>query len=117
MGSKEKEEPVEITTGMSSIEVLLALGKPLKVEHVEMEDAILEVWTYNIPRGSRIEMRQTGSRDMPYVDPITGEPRMISEPELTPETTQITERTKIYFDNERVVTWESNFEESRELME
>ena len=111
------QEPIEITVGMSSLDVLLQLGKPSRVKEREVDGALLEVWIYNITRHSHVDMRQTGTREVPYIDPITGQHRMVSEPELMPEITKFIETTEIFFDNERVVTWNQTREVDRNLIE
>lgn len=111
------KEPVEITVGMSSMDVLLQLGEPTKVKEMEVDGALLEVWVYDITRHSRVDMRQTDTIEVPYVHPLTGQHQMIEVPELMPEITKVIETTEIVFDNERVVTWKQTREVDRDLIE
>jgi len=110
-------EPVEIKLGMSSVEVLAELGKPAEVKDLERDGALLEVWVYKYTRQSQVDMKQTGTYDVPYIDPITGRQRMIQEPTLMPEITKVLDTFEIVFANEQVVSWNQKREHSRKLVE
>lgn len=109
--------PVEITVGMSSADVLLRLGEPSRVKEREIDGNLLEVWAYDYTRQNYVELRQTGTREVPYIDPITGQMRMVPEPELMPEITRIIDTIEIFFDQERVVTWDQRRKQSRDLIQ
>ena len=51
------EKLLAVKTGMSRVEVLNLLGKPLSVSKIEGLDAPRETWTYQVAFGKQLSLR------------------------------------------------------------
>lgn len=111
-----RNEPIVLKKGMSAEDVILLLGEPTAKRPMEPLDLNLEVWTYQRKMISSLKMVQTGEKEVPYVNPISGESTVIYEPILNPETTEIHETTELMFGDGHLVAWKRYQESDIEYM-
>jgi hypothetical protein len=105
--------PAELHKGMKPEEVRQALGNPVRVQPLKVPEGKAERWIYT--RGKKTETRRvaTGTMDLPYVDPITGQTRMIPEPVYSDEATTITEELHLFWHNGELVDWKIEYRSDR----
>ncbi|HYD83119.1 MAG TPA: hypothetical protein VEA63_03685, partial [Opitutus sp.] len=64
-----------------------------------------EIWVYARTIEGKPRPMTTGTRDVPYVDPLTGAARTIKEPVYGYEQTTITEETELLMLDGALVQW------------
>lgn len=107
---------IELRKGMATAELISMLGEPGAVDPYPSDPDLVEVWTYERTR-STTEMVSTGVNEVPFVDPITGEQRMILDPIFAPETITKSETIEILVTGETVLAWKVKEKERRYLAE
>ena len=90
---------------MRRSEVANYLGPATEVTPFVNAGAAGEIWIYTnvVPGPSR--QIAAAMQEVPFVDPITGEMRMIQEPVFKNELTTITEITELLFIKDLLVEW------------
>jgi hypothetical protein len=87
--SAEQTKPqVELRKGMTPDEVRLAFGEPTRTQPATVESA--EEWIYVVDRKTEVNQVVIGTHDVPYVDPVTGQTKMVAESTYSEEATSIT---------------------------
>ena len=107
--------PIVITKGMSADELKAALGDPDDISPFKDNEGA-EVWTYR-KIDKTVDMVVTGTKDVPYVDPFTGEQKMLQESVLNPETRTTETETKFLVVFGKVAAWNTNQKSSRHITE
>ncbi len=90
---------------MTPEQVRSLLGNPDSTKPMKAPEGHSEVWTYQLHRSTNVRMVPVGSHDVPYVDPMTGEQRMISEPAYERESVDVVEELRLLWYNDRLVSW------------
>ncbi len=93
--------------GLSAGELKALLGEPKEVRPYVVEGVPSEIWIYErrIPGVTRqVPVRM---QEVPYVDPITGDTRMIQEPVYENERTTIIETTDVLMFSGAVAEWKT----------
>jgi hypothetical protein len=93
--------------GMTPEEVRALLGEPVQVRPVQSPAGKAERWVYRRRGGQVVNLQQTSTQDVPFVDPITGETRTMAEPVYSHVTTTVIEETHLLWVNGRLETWET----------
>lgn len=104
--------------GMSPDEVVALLGEPKERKPFQSAQAkSAELWIY-FGNVVRVEERQaqTGTRDVPYVEPISGVQRTIQEPVYSVETITIVQTLYLALLDGKLVEWKSGEEARRSLL-
>lgn len=101
-----KDSPVE--------DLVALLGEPQSIEDYPADPQRVKIWIYQKEK-SRTDMVAFETEEIPYVDPITGEERMIEEPLYKPQTKTSIQIIKVYVIDGKVVGWKIDNEEKRDL--
>ena len=109
--SSVKKKPTEIVRGMTQEEILAILGEPEKKEVATTEDVTRENWHYTFIVRRGVDMVQTDTRMVPYIDPLSGEMREIPEAILSPQSTVIKQSIQLLFEGGLVISWKSQITE------
>ena len=91
--------------GMRRSEVANYLGPAAEVKPFVTAGAEGEIWTYTTVAPGPSRQVAATMRDVEFVDPITGEMRMIQEPVFKNELTTITDVTELLFIKDLLVEW------------
>lgn len=84
-----------IAIGMSADTVRALIGAPQKIKRLKQKHATAEVWFYRFSKPAGCRQVATGTREVPYVDPISGTAKMILEPVYGLEQTSVEETTEL----------------------
>lgn len=84
-------EGIPLQLGLRRQQIKELLGQPTAVRPMEAGDGKSEVWVYNRTGKQRVRETVATMSDVPWVDPITGEMRMLKEPVIS----YITETYKV----------------------
>jgi hypothetical protein len=98
---------------MTPAEVRAVWGEPAEVTPVASPDGSSERWLYRQPPRNVVEQKVTGTREVQYVDPITGAERMIPEPVYSNVTTTIVEEIHLLWFNGKLIKWTRQRHENR----
>ena len=82
-GAYPKPVPIKdvpITTGMTPAQIEQVLGKPAEIRPMHAGEHDAEVWIYLRQGDPVVRQVTTGMREVPYVDPLTGVQKTLSEP-------------------------------------
>ncbi len=90
-----KPARTELLIGMPAAQVRELIGAPRRVKTIKREGVAAEVWFYSYRAPAGIRQVVTGTRDIPYVDPITGVMRSIPEPIYSQERLYLEETTEL----------------------
>ena len=69
-----------IEQGMPDSRIRELLGAPDSVKDVSREGVRGEIWTYRVSMVESASQTPTGTQDVPYVDPFSGQEKMLKEP-------------------------------------
>ena len=72
-----------------------------------------EVWIYRRTAVVGVDLVPTGTEDVPYVDPLSGQTRMIQNPVYNQETRTVEEELQLLLYEGRLVSWKRGFREKR----
>lgn len=92
---------------MSQEEVRALLGEPAQIRPLQSPAGNAERWIYRRPREQAVNLQQTSTQAVPYVDPITGEMRTISEPVYSQVTTTVIEETHLLWIKGELEMWQT----------
>ncbi len=84
-----------IAIGMSADAVRALIGAPQKIKRLKPERATAEIWLYRFSKPAGCRQVATGSRQVPYVDPVSGTAKMLMEPVYGLEQTSLEETTEL----------------------
>lgn len=98
-------EGVPLRLGLRRAEIRELLGRPSAVRPMESGDGKAEVWVYDRPVQTSVRAVSTGMRDEPWVDPITGEMRMLKVPILEYETESRHVELRLLMFHGRLINW------------
>ncbi|EDY82097.1 hypothetical protein VDG1235_1717 [Verrucomicrobiia bacterium DG1235] len=105
---------LDIAKGSSTEDLIALLGEPKTIKAYEGDPENVTIWIYETEK-SQTDMVAYETQEIPYIDPITGEERMIEEPLYKAETKTRTQITQVYVVDEKVIGWKVDFEEKRQL--
>jgi hypothetical protein len=91
--------------GMKPDEVRALLGEPRDVSQRTGSAGPEETWSYRRRLREYTNQKVTGTSEFPYVDPITGQTRMILEPIYTLYTVTEYEELTLQWRNGELVEW------------
>ena len=80
---------------MSAETVRALIGAPQKIKRLKQERATAEVWYYRFRRPAGCTPVATSTRQVPYVDPVSGTAKMLDEPGYGLERTYLEETTEL----------------------
>ena len=86
----------QLRIGMPKARIEELLGRPDEVQKVDSGGSDIETWIYHRPLPARVETMAASMEKVPWVDPITGELKMIDEPVVTQQRIENTEILNIY---------------------
>jgi hypothetical protein len=98
---------------MTGQQVRSVLGQPVRVAPMEAPEGAAEVWTFRRSVVTGTREVQTGVRDVPWMDPVSGESRMLQEPVYGLETTFATEEIELLIFEDRLLDWKRKWVDSR----
>ncbi len=104
----------EIKKGSPIEDLIVAMGEPTRVETVREQPLLLESWIY-IRERSRTEMIDTGTIEVPYVNPITGEDGVMHEIVSDPQTTTQIDTITVYVSEGIVLSWKIQRKTDRDI--
>ncbi len=90
-----KPARTELLIGMPAAQVRELIGAPRRVKAIKREGVAAEVWFYSYRAPAGVRQVVTGTREIPYVDPITGVMRSIPEPIYSQERVYLEETTEL----------------------
>lgn len=90
--------------GMSAEEVVAILGEPNAKTKDSDGDGRVEVWVYLRPINTSVRQVAASMASVPWVDPVTGELRYISEPVIGMQRTEFVEELRLRLDDGRLMT-------------
>lgn len=102
-------EGIQIYNGMPVAELVELLGEPMKVEGIEAPREGFEVWVYKLV-AKDIRYEATGTEEIPFYDPVTGEYRPLTESIINPRTSTLTVETQFLIADGVVVGWKRNMD-------
>ncbi len=98
-------EGIPLRLGLRRSEIKTILGRPTAVRPMESGDGKAEVWVYDRPVKTAVRPVSTGMRDVPWVDPITGEMRMLQEPIIEYETESRRVELRLLMFHGHLINW------------
>jgi hypothetical protein len=112
----EQKNPTRaLRKGMTPAAVRAVMGEPVEVVPLPAPEGTSERWLYRqLPRNV-VEQKVTGTQEIPYVDPITGQQRMIPEPVYSNVTTTIVEEIHLLWFNGELISWTTQRKENRSI--
>ncbi len=102
-----------VKRGMTSAEVRGLLGNPNNISPFPAGELKGEVWTYRISVVKRTNFIAASMEEIPFVDPITGEMKMIKEPVLRPQYERFYQTLQFLMVQDRVTERRPAVEEER----
>ncbi|MDQ8187811.1 hypothetical protein [Pelagicoccus sp. SDUM812002] len=105
---------LDVTKGSSTADLVAALGEPISIEPYE-PDPNVEIWTYDFTK-SRVDMVGVDTQEIPYVDPITGIERTITEAVYRPQTTTEKRLVRVFVAKDTVIGWKEETDVDRDLV-
>lgn len=99
-----------LTKGMSRDQVRGLWGDPREVKPMDPGNDVDEaqVWVYERQQMANMGQYESGTRDVPYADPITGETRMIPESVYETKYDEVTITTELLFFNDELIEWKQS---------
>ena len=97
---------------MTREEVRTAVGAPDDTRPSGVDAAQADVWVYRRTR-TNVVQKTVGSQNVPYVDPFTGQTRMIPEPIYAMETTTIVLHVTLFWKEGVLERWTTETSDSR----
>ncbi len=94
----------DVTRGSPTEDLIALLGEPQSIEPYDGDPERIQIWIYHITK-TNTQFVGFNSKEVPWVDPITGELKMILEPEYQPKTTISTDTVQVYIINDKVLGW------------
>jgi len=94
----------DVARGSPTEDLIALLGEPQSIEPFEGDPERIQIWTYHITK-TDTNFVGFNSKEVPWVDPITGELKMILEPDYQPKTTIRTDTVRVYIMNDKVLSW------------
>lgn len=110
----DSSNPVRVLRkGLSADEVKSLLGDPKQIKPYVAEGITSEIWVYEriVPGPTR--QVPTGTREVPFIDPISGTMRMLQEPIYENEVISIVETTQLLMFAGRLAEWTQSREAIR----
>jgi hypothetical protein len=101
----ERSLAANLRKGMTQEQVREMLGNPAQIRPVRGAEGTSERWVYERRVSQVVDQQATGSQDVPYIDPFTGEMRMIQEPTYSQVTKTITEELHLLWRNGGLESW------------
>ena len=106
--AKSDAKPAKkLRRGMKPAEVRAMLGEPTEVNPHTGSDRAEETWFYRRQVGEHTGQKVTGTQELPYVDPMTGDARTMMEPVYTTYTAKVIEELTLYWKNGELVDWKA----------
>lgn len=100
------DDPAQkLKPGMSPTEVREVMGQPDLIRPMEAPIGTSEVWVFHRDVLSNVGLAITGTREVPYVDPLTGVTRTIHEPVYNQQTVTTRDRLELLWFDGKLVTW------------
>jgi hypothetical protein len=104
-----------LTKGMGGDQVRELWGEPREVKPMETGNEVdkAEVWVYERQQIANMGQYESGTRDVPYVNPVTGESTMIPEPTYETKFDEVTVTTELLLFYGELIQWKQ-FQRARE---
>lgn len=103
----------KLAKGMPATQVRELLGLPAEVTPSVTAGVKSEIWTYRESYPGKTQSVPGEMQEIPYVDPISGEMRMIKQPILRTEITRIAETTELLLIEGKLIEWKQRREARR----
>lgn len=113
-GKEVAEAPVAIEKGMSGADLVAALGEPDFVRPAEPPVDGTEIWVYR-KRNVDSTLILSGTKETPYIDPITGQARPIIDNVYSNATTSRVEDTLFLMVDGVMTAWKVERSENVKL--
>lgn len=95
--------------GMTAENVLQLWGDPIEMKPMEAPGPnVAEVWVYRYFDTVSTGETVVGTIDVPFVDPFTGEMRMVPEPDYAVVNTRVRVTTELLIFNGQVINWKQS---------
>ena len=107
----EPEAWRSLAKDMTADQVRAALGQPFAVRPMQSPGA--EIWVYRRMTARDVGMVPLKMEDIPYVDPFTGQQRMIQEPVYYQEVRTVEEELNLLLYQGKLVSWKSRYLNAR----
>ena len=114
-GRRVSDAILDIGKGSSTADLVAAMGEPTSVEPYTL-DPNVEIWRYDLTR-SRVDMVGVDTEEIPYIDPITGVERTVTEPVYRPQRTTQNKSIKVYVVAETVIGWKVDTDIDRSIVD
>jgi hypothetical protein len=101
--------------GMLSNEVRVVLGEPDEIKPFKTGEIGVYVWTYRRIVEGPVREVIAGTRDLPAINPITGQPTTIQDPIYKQEVTYLHETIELLMQGNTLVEWKRHAFERREF--
>ena len=98
---------------MTRDQVRQALGNPADIVPLKTPSGEVEKWIYRRRVDEQVDQKPTGTQDVPYVDPFTGQMRTIQEPTYSLVTTTVTEVVYVFWSDGELVNWNTVYRGDR----
>jgi hypothetical protein len=103
----------ELQKGMTTEQVRNLWGKPEEVRLLKAGAQSGEVWVYRRPVSETMEEVPVRMQEIPYVDPLTGQTKMIKEPVYEQQSVVLIETTELLMFEGRLINWKQSQKEER----
>jgi hypothetical protein len=100
-----------LAQGMTADQVRAALGQPINVRPMQTPGG--EIWVYRRMTAREMGLVPLKTEEIPYVDPFTGEQRMIQEPVYSQEVHTVEEELQLLLYEGKLMSWKSRFLSAR----
>lgn len=104
-----------VRVGMHKPQIMELLGEPKRIEPPRNANGMREVWEYEIIYPPRYKTVVAQMELVPYVDPFTGELKMLEEPVPNQQRIQRFETLLLTFRGPRMIDLERKVHESRDF--
>jgi hypothetical protein len=99
--------------GMTTEQVRNLWGKPEQIRPLKAGAQSGEVWVYRRPVSQTVQEVPMRMQEIPYVDPMTGQTKMIKEPVYEQQHIVLIETTELLMFEGRLINWKKSQKEER----
>ena len=106
-----KEKPKNLRKGMTDLEIRSVWGEPKAVHAGQTDGETILVYQFDVLTTQ--QMVAAAMTEVPAVDPITGEARIVMEPVLKPQQVTITQTIVLLLKDGALASWARRLGEER----
>jgi|GEM_PF-1588732 len=97
-------QPLDIVKGSPTEDLIALFGEPESIEPFGGAPEHVQIWTYTLTK-THTNLIGVDTIEVPFVDPITGEMRMLLETDLQPQMTIIENKIYVFVAYNKVLAW------------